>query len=62
MSATVEHARKVWTEADLEALPDNGYNHELVKGELVMSPKDNYQHGDICAQLLTALFKEWDWE
>ncbi len=55
MSTTVEQARKAWTEADLEALPDNGYNHELVNGELVMSPKSNCQHSDICAQLLAAL-------
>ena len=47
--------KKPWTEADLEALPDDGYVHELVKGELVMSPKNNYQHGDICAQLIIAL-------
>src|SRR5258706_9509905 len=47
-------AKKVWTEADLEALPDDGYSHELVNGELVMSPKNNYAHGDICGQLLTA--------
>src|SRR5437870_6039729 len=47
--------KKVWTEAELEALPDNGYIHEVVNGELVMSPKNNYTHGDISAELLTAL-------
>ncbi len=46
--------KKFWTEADLESLPDDGYTHELVNGELVMSPKNNYTHGDICAELLTA--------
>jgi Uma2 family endonuclease len=55
MSVAVEQAKRPWTEADLEALPENGYIHELVNGELVMSPKNNYQHGDICAQLLIAL-------
>lgn len=39
----------------MEALPGDGYIHEVVNGELVMSPKNNYQHGDICAQLLIAL-------
>jgi Uma2 family endonuclease len=53
MSTTVE--RKVWTEAELQALPDNGYNHEVVDGELVMSPKNNFEHGDICTRIVTAL-------
>jgi len=47
--------RKVWTEAELEALPEDGYIHEVVDGELVMSPKNNPYHGKICAELLTAL-------
>ena len=47
--------RKVWTEAELEALPEDGYNHEVVDGELVMSPKNNPYHGDICADLSMAL-------
>ena len=46
---------RVWTEAELEALPEDGYSHEVVNGELVMSPKNNWQHGEICARLLTAL-------
>jgi hypothetical protein len=37
MSIAVEQPGKVWTEADLEALPDDGYSYELVNGELVMS-------------------------
>jgi len=48
-------ARKVWTEADLQALPHDSYNYELVDGELVMSPKNTFLHGDICARLLVAL-------
>jgi Uma2 family endonuclease len=54
-TAEAKDAKKVWTEADLEALPEDGYIHELVNGELVMSPKNNYTHGDMCSQLLTAL-------
>ena len=45
MPATVDTGRKIWTEADLQALPEGGYIHELVNGELVMSPKDNWLHG-----------------
>jgi Uma2 family endonuclease len=55
MSSAVEVPKKVWTEADLEALPEDGYLHEVVGGELVMSPKNNWFHGRICARLITAL-------
>ena len=55
MIAETEAAKKVWMEADLEALPEDGYLHEVVNGELVMSPKNNFQHGNICARLFLAL-------
>jgi Uma2 family endonuclease len=55
VSAAVEYTQKVWTEMELEALPDDGYLHEVVDGALVMSPKNNFQHGDICILLATAL-------
>ena len=55
MSASIENATKIWTETELEALPEDGYIHEVVSGELVMSPKNNWEHGEICARLLTAM-------
>jgi Uma2 family endonuclease len=55
MSAAVDVAKKVWTEAELEALPEDGFIHEVVNGELVMSPKNNFQHENICTRLLAAL-------
>ena len=55
MSAALELAKKVWTEAEIEALPEDGYSHEIVNGELVMSPKNNWYHGRICTRLLFAL-------
>jgi Uma2 family endonuclease len=55
VNTAVDAQRRVWTEAELQALPDNGFIHEVVNGELVMSPKNNWYHGDICAELLTAL-------
>jgi Uma2 family endonuclease len=55
MIAETEAAKKVWTEAELEALPEDGYIHEVVNGELVMSPKNNFNHGWICTSLLVAL-------
>ena len=55
MNAQAEKAGKVWTEAELEALPDDGCVHEIVSGELVMSPKNNFQHEYICERLNFAL-------
>ena len=55
MSTTVEQAGKIWTEAELQALPEDGYLHEVVDGELVMSPKNNWFHGRICIRLSFAL-------
>src|SRR2546423_5305968 len=55
MSAALELAKKVWTEAEIEALPEDGYLHEVVNGELVMSPKNNFFHGRICMRLSSAL-------
>jgi Uma2 family endonuclease len=55
VSATAETGKRLWTEAELQALPDDGYTHELVNGELVISPKNNFQREQICTRLLTAL-------
>src|SRR5437867_7670615 len=55
MITETKAAKKVWTEAQLQALPEDGYLHEVVDGELVMSPKNDSYQGDICAELLTAL-------
>jgi Uma2 family endonuclease len=46
---------RVWTEAELEALPEDGYLHEVVNGELIMSPKNNWYHGRICTRLVIAI-------
>ncbi len=55
MNGTSYTAKKVWTEAELQALPEDGYLHEVVSGELVMSPKNDFFHGRICTRLSTAL-------
>jgi Uma2 family endonuclease len=55
MIAATEQPGKVWTEDELQALPDDGFIHEVVNGELVMSPKNNFFHGDLCIRLSTAL-------
>src|SRR5947209_218022 len=46
---------KIWTEAEIESLPEDGFIHEVVDGELVMSPKNNWFHGRICTRLLIAI-------
>lgn len=55
MSVAVAEGKRVWTEAELQALPDDGFIHELVNGELAVSPKNNFQHEDICSRLFFAL-------
>jgi Uma2 family endonuclease len=46
---------RTWTEAELQALPHDGYTYELVDGELVMSPKNGFLHGVLCSRLLVAM-------
>src|ERR1700689_323967 len=55
MNAVVDVPKKRWTEAEVQALPDDGYFHEIVDGELVMSPKNDFFYGDICTRLSAAL-------
>src|SRR4051812_43509074 len=55
MGLAVQKAKKDWTEEELQKLPDDGYSYEVVDGELVMSPKNNFQHGTICTRLILAL-------
>ena len=46
---------KVWTDQEIMGLPDNGYSYEVVNGELVMSPKNNPQHGRTCIKISTRM-------
>ncbi len=55
MIVTLEPRKKVWTEEELQSLPDDGFIHEVVDGELVMSPKNNFEHENICGRLFAAL-------
>jgi Uma2 family endonuclease len=56
MSAVFGTKGKIWTEADIQSLPDDGFLHEIVGGELVMSPKNDFYHGQICTRLSAALY------
>ncbi|PYL00863.1 MAG: hypothetical protein DME19_03740 [Verrucomicrobia bacterium] len=55
MIAEAESTKKIWTEVELQSLPEDGYLHEVVNGELVMSPKNDFFHGRICTRLSFAL-------
>ena len=55
MTSGVTTPQKVWTESELKALPDDGCRHELVGGELTLSPKNDFYHGRICTRLSSAL-------
>lgn len=55
IATATSREQRLWTEEELQALPDDGFKHEVVGGELVMSPKNNFQHENICAGLLVVL-------
>jgi len=55
MSVAVDQPKRLWTEAELQALPEDGNILELVNGDLVMSPKNTWYHCRICTRLLFAL-------
>jgi Uma2 family endonuclease len=48
-------ASKVWTDEEILNLPHDSYTYEVVDGELVMSPKNNPQHGNICVRISARL-------
>jgi Uma2 family endonuclease len=54
-TGAIANGNKVWTEEDLQALPEDGFIHEVVDGALVMSPKNDFFHGRICTRLSAAL-------
>jgi Uma2 family endonuclease len=55
MVATTPDRPKLWTEQEIQNLPDNGYKHEIVNGELIMSPKNNFEHERLVGRLYYAL-------
>ena len=55
MIAGSQPAKKVWTEEALQGLPEDGFIHEVVDGELVMSPKNNFEHENIVGRLFAAM-------
>src|SRR6266498_864382 len=54
MTTQTNADKRLWTEDELQALPEDGCLHEVVNGELVMSPKNDFYHGEISSRLLAA--------
>jgi Uma2 family endonuclease len=54
---TVEEAweKKIWTDEEFTALPDNGHRYEIVDGELVDMGNSGALHGHICSTLMILL-------
>jgi Uma2 family endonuclease len=44
--------RRVWTVADLEDLPSDSGRHEIIDGELIVTPMPSGGHQDVAAALL----------
>ena len=51
---TISVHKKHWTEAELLAMPKDGYEREVVNGELIVSPA-GFHHGSIVSRIATYL-------
>jgi Uma2 family endonuclease len=49
------HMREAWTAQRVRALPDDGNRHELIEGELVVTPSARYVHQAAVLELLLRL-------
>lgn len=47
--------KKIWTDEEFMALPQDGHRYETVKGELIDMGNSGALHGYVCSLLLTAL-------
>ena len=62
MSIAVEHKQKVWSEAELAALPEDGYLHESPVQRRLVGPGGSLNGVLPGFQYRVAdLFKEWEW-
>jgi Uma2 family endonuclease len=48
-------ATKIWTIEDLDALPDDGNTHEVLFGELFVTPAPGSSHEEIAARLISKI-------
>jgi Uma2 family endonuclease len=55
MANLVELTKKIWTDAEFMALPDDGHHYEIVNGELIDMGNSGALHGYICSNLMILL-------
>jgi Uma2 family endonuclease len=55
---TLVTTRGPWTSADLELLPNNGVQYEIIEGELFMTKMRHFRHQETCTNISTEL-KNW---
>jgi Uma2 family endonuclease len=53
--STVTPQKKVWTDEEFMALPNDGHRYEIVSGELIDMGNSGALHGYVCSLLLAAL-------
>jgi Uma2 family endonuclease len=47
--------KKIWTDEEFMALPQDGHRYEIINGELIDMGNSGALHGYVCSLLLTAL-------
>jgi Uma2 family endonuclease len=47
--------KKVWTDEEFMALPDDGNRYEIVNGDLVVMANSGMEHGYLAIQVLLCL-------
>jgi Uma2 family endonuclease len=52
---TIASEKKIWTDEEFMALPDDGDRYEIVNGELVNMGNSGIAHGNLCAFLAGTL-------
>ncbi|MCA1675383.1 MAG: Uma2 family endonuclease [Actinobacteria bacterium] len=49
------HVAEAWTEADLDAMPDDGNKHEVIDGRLIVTPPPRETHQGVADAVAAAL-------
>jgi len=55
MATAMLAKKRIWSDEELEALPNDGHKYELLDGKLIMSPV-TANHGTICVRIASLLF------
>src|SRR6266850_8172776 len=55
MATAAVSKQRIWTDAEIEALPKDGYKRELLDGQIIITPV-HATHGALCVRLGSILF------